>query len=234
MTKEIKDWSKQISGLEQLGIDDTTGLYSEILATAHDVGYKVPDEQLIETEDADALKKVIPDLHKGLMKFHDAAKKEAAAKETATEKKPAAKKREAAPKTKTAKTPKKQATPAVQKEVVDKSKDANMATAKTAKKAAAKPAKKTAKKAAPAKGKKTAAANARTPVSRNPFGDNAVIKVLNKDHGIKPGSQRGDRVAVVMKYNGKKVADFFAKEKAPFNRTDTLRFLIDKGVITVK
>ena len=106
-------------------------------------------------------------------------------------------------------------------------------TAKTpAKKAAAKkaPAKKAAKKA-PAK--KAAAKNARTPVARSPFPENAVIKVLNKENPARPDSERGKRIAAVFKFNGKKVSDYF-KQPAPLNRTDTLRFLIDRDFITVK
>jgi outer membrane biosynthesis protein TonB len=226
--KALKDWSKDIDGLAEMEDPAVLNLYSEMLATAHDINYTVPDAQLIETEDAAALRSVIPNLHQGIIKAHaeakSAEKEKSSAKEKASTAKPAPVK----------KTPTKPARKAVQKE----SKETTMATTakKTAKKAPA------AKKAAPAKtakkgAKKAAKANARTPVSggsRNPFGENAVIKVLNKDTGIRADSERGKRVAVVFKYNGKKVADFYSKEQAPNNRTDTLRFLIDKGFISVK
>lgn len=226
MTKELKDWSKSIEGLADMEGDTVVGLYSEMLASAHDIGYKVPDAQLIETEDPAQLRGVIPALHEGLMKYHAEAKVEAKSKKAAAEKKPAkAIAKKAA--TKPAKT-------AAQKPATTE-KEPKMA--KTAKKAAkAAPAKKAAKAPAKkaAKGAKKAAANARTGVARNPFGENAVIKVLNKETGIRADSERGKRVAAVFKYNNKKVSAFYEGEKPPYNRTDTLRFLIDRKFISVK
>jgi len=223
--KDLKDWTAEITGLAELGVDDTIQLYSDMLATAHDLGYKVPDAELVETEDAEKLKKVIPPLHTGLVAFHAdavAQAKEKEAKQTKKAAKPIKKVKKDAP-TKPVK-------PTAQKAA---SKETNTM-AKTAKKAKA-PAKKAAKAAPAAKAsKKAAASNARTPVIRNPFGDKAVIKVLVKENPAKADSQRGKRIAVVMKYNGKKVADYYAKEKAPFNRTDTLRFMIDNDYITIK
>jgi len=220
--KELKDWSKTLTGIKELGTEETLSLYSEILATAHDIGYKVPDECLIETEDAAKLKAVIPPLHEGLIAFHAAAKADAKEKKAVADKK-------AAKKT----APKKPAKTVVQKGAKETTK-----MAKTAKVAA--PAKKVAKGKAPAKkgAKKAAAANARKPAgdgaARNPFGEKAVIRVLTKENPARADSERGKRIAVVLKYNGKKVADYYAKEKAPFNRTDTLRYLIDNEHITVK
>lgn len=239
--KELKDWSTSITGLKALGKDDTLALYSEMLATAHDLGYKVPDEQLIETEDPDALKRVIPPLHEGLVAHHAIVKADAEKKEAAAAKKAAKPiKLIKVPKDKEPATPPtKPAKKVAQKAPKEKTKMAKTAkvAAPAAKKAAkAAPAKKAAKKAAK-KGaaKKAAGANARTSVGfRNPFGENAVIKVLNKDTGIKDGSERARRVAAVFKYSNKKVSAFYAGEKPPLNRTDTLRFMIDQGFISVK
>jgi outer membrane biosynthesis protein TonB len=245
--KALKDWSKEITDIATIEDEAVLTLYSEMLATAHDINYTVPDDQLIETEDAGALRKVIPALHAGIIEAHATAQTAAAEKTSAKAKastaKPEAikKKKTAVAKTETTtKAPTKPASKAAQK--VKTKEPETMATPtakKTAKKAA--PA---AKKAAPTKGaakkgtaKKAAKANARTPATgggRNPFGESAVIKVLNKDTGIKADSERGKRVAVVMKYNGKKVADYFSKESPPYNRTDTLRFLESKGFISIK
>lgn len=237
--KDLKDWSKQISGLESMDKDATLALYSDMLATAHDIGHKVPDDQLIETEDAAKLKAVIPALHEGIKAAHAAAKKKKPATEFAPTTSSAhtikASELKGGKKPQTAKAPKKPAKAAAQKEPTGKTEKETMGST-AAKKAPAKKAAKGAKKAAPAKkGKKAAAANARTGVGgRNPFGENAVIKVLTKETGIKEGSERYRRVAVVLKYNGKKVADFYAKEQPPLNRTDTLRFLIDRKIISIK
>jgi outer membrane biosynthesis protein TonB len=220
--KPLKDWSKEITGLAAMEDAAVLVLYSDMLATAHDIGYAVPDAQLIETEDAAALRGVIPDLHAGIVKAHAEAKTAEKEKKTLVTKPAPVKK-----------TPTKPTKKVVQKE----SKETTMAKTATAKKTAKKaPAAKKAAKAGKKTAKKAAAkANARTAVGvRNPFGENAVIKVLNKDTGIRADSERGKRVAVVLKYNGKKVADFYAKEQAPNNRTDTLRFLVDKGFISVK
>jgi hypothetical protein len=209
--KDIKDWTKAIADLAVMGEEQVLETYSDMLATAHDIGYKVPDAQLIETEDATELRKVIPSLHEGLMKHHAAAKAEA-------------KKKPAPPTKPVKKTAQKAAKPETEK------------MAKTAKKAAVKPAKKAAKSAKPAKkaaAKKAAKANARTGVARSPFPENATIRVLNKENPARADSERGKRIAAVFKMNGKKVADFY-KLAPPLNRTDTLRFLIDRDYITVK
>lgn len=245
--KALKDWSKQIDGLEAMEKDETLALYSEMLATAHDIGYKVPDDQLIETEDPTKLKAVMPKLHEGIKAAHAEAKANAK-KKPATEFAPTTTSKHTvkaselkggrAKKAKPQATaPTKPAVAAAQKGSKTESEKDMGSTAKKAKKAPAKkaakaaPTKKAAKKSA---AKKSAAANARTGVGRNPFGENAVIKVLNKETGVSASSERGKRIAVVFKYNGKKVADFYAKEKPPMNRTDTLRFLIDRKFISVK
>lgn len=239
--KSLKDWSKHITDLAAMGKDAVLALYSDMLATAHDIGYKVPDDQLIETEDPEKLRAVMPALHEGIVKAHAEAVANAK-KKPATEFAPTTASTHAIKASElkggrakaakpTTKAPKKPAAVAGKKGQVKETETMVATAKKTAKKAAKGAAKKApAKKAA----KKASAANARTRVGRNPFGENAVIKVLNKETGIRADSERGRRVAVVMKYNGKKVSDFYAKEKPPLNRTDTLRFLIDRKFISVK
>jgi outer membrane biosynthesis protein TonB len=173
--KALKDWSKEITDIATIEDEAVLTLYSEMLATAHDINYTVPDDQLIETEDAGALRKVIPALHAGIIEAHATAQTAAAEKTSAKAKastaKPEAikKKKTAVAKTETTtKAPTKPASKAAQK--VKTKEPETMATPtakKTAKKAA--PA---AKKAAPAKGaakkgtaKKAAAANARKPAT---------------------------------------------------------------------
>jgi hypothetical protein len=236
--KDIKDWSKAIEDLKIMDADAVLNLYSEMLATAHDLGYKVPDEQLIETEDADKLRAVIPPLHEGLVAFHATAKAEAEKKAKATKAAPKKKPVVANAADKKTASPKKPARTAKQKGEETESKPMTTPTAKkaaTPKKVAAKkaPAKKVAKKAA----KKAAAKNARTPAgggNKNPFGEKAVIKVLNKAPEVREGTERHKRVMAVLKYGNKKVADFYAGEKPPLNRTDTLRFMEEQGWISIK
>jgi hypothetical protein len=67
---KLKDWTAQIEGLAEMEADAVINIYTEMLATAHDIGYKVPDELLIETENPDELRKVIVPLHEGIVKFH--------------------------------------------------------------------------------------------------------------------------------------------------------------------
>lgn len=233
--KNIKDWTASLADIANWDDSATLAIYSEMLATAHDIGYKVPDQQLIETEDAAKLKAVMPALHEGLVAFHAAAKAEAKVKaDTAAKKaaKPVKEKKAAKVKAETAPAPTKPAKKVAQKVAPEEKTMAKAAkTAKTPAKKAAPAKKSVAKKGA----KKAAAANARMPAAaRNPFGEKAVIKVLIKENPARADSERGRRIAVVMKYNGKKVADFFANEKPPFNRTDTLRYLIDNEFITIK
>lgn len=230
MAKELKDWTKQIEGLAEMDLDGVTNLYSEMLATAHDIGYKVPDEQLIETEDPEQLKKVIPPLHQGILDFHSAkqaeAKQKAAAAKAAKTKKTAPTKADAAPKKSVAKKP---AKAAAQKDV---SKETEMATATTAKKAAApkKAAKKAAKAPAKKAGKKAASANARTPAAGR-FTGTEVITVKFKEVPGRAGSGVHDRLANLAKYSGKTVDAFL---KSSLGRTSTLHKAVKQGWITIK
>jgi hypothetical protein len=221
MTKKLKDWTKQIEGLADIGDEDTLNLYSEMLATAHDIGYKVPDEQLIETEDASKLREVIPPLHEGIKAFHAQAQAEANTKKAraaapAETPEPIVKKARAK---KTA--PKKPGKPPVQKDVT---KETNMAAA-TAKKVA--PKKSAAKKAAPAKkaAKKASSENARTRLD-----DNA--KIVWKADSVpgREGSGVFERLSLLKKNNGKTVATFV---KAG-GRTSTVHKAKAKGWIDLK
>jgi hypothetical protein len=193
-----------------------------MLATAHDMGYKVSDDWLIETEDPEQLKKVIAPLHEGIVAFHAAKTTEERQKKAAAK---AAKENAPAPAVAKKTVAKKPAKRAAQKDV---SKETNMATA-TAKKA---PAAKKAAKAAPAKkaaGKKAATANARTGAKK--LDDAAVITVKFKDIPGRADSEVGKRLANLQKFSGKTVGAFL---KSPLGRTSTLYKSIAKGWITVK
>jgi hypothetical protein len=198
-------------------IEPLTNLYTEMLATAHDIGYVVPDALLVETENPDELRKVIEPLDTGIKEFFAEAKKTEAAKP---------------PKEKKAKkAPTKPAKAAAQKDV---SKETNMATA-TAKKVAA--PKKAAAKKAPAKkakaGKKASAANARTPTGPRFTGDEkiTVSSAVLKENPARKGTGKFDRMANLIKHNGKTVAAFL---KSSLGKSGTLRNAAAKGWITVK
>lgn len=221
---ELKDWTKQIEGLTMMDGPEVTNLYTDILATAHDIGYKVPDEHLIETEDPDELRKVIVPLHEGLKSFHaEQAKAKPAKEKVVTPKRDTAKKA----------VPKKPARKAAQKDV---SKENAMSTATATKKASAaapKKAAKSAKKAAPKKGaaKKAAASNARTGVGVSRFTGDEVITVKAKTNPAREGSAKFERMANLMKHNGKKVKDFL---KTKLGRSSTLHNASKAGYISIK
>ncbi len=219
---KIKDWTKQISGLAEMDRDATLNLYSEMLATAHDIGYKVPDELLVETEDEAKLAEVIPTLHEGIKAFHAQAQAEAntkkAAAKAATETAPAPVKKKAAKKT----APKKPGKPPEQKDV---SGETNMAEA-TAKKVPAKKKVAAKKAAAPKKAsKKAASENARTRLD-----DNSKIIWKAGDVPGREGSGVHDRLSRLKKNNGKTVATFI---KAG-GRTSTVHKAKAKGWIDLK
>lgn len=215
--KKLKDWSKELAELSTYGYETVNGLYSDMLATAHDIGLKVPDELLIETEEPDALKKVIPPLHDALVKFH--AEKSAAEKTKKSADKAPSKKESA---------PKKPAKTAVQKEIKSKE-ESTMAKTATAKKTAPKaaPAKKVAKKAS----KKASSSNARTAAGGGTrYTGEETIHVKIKTNPAREGSGRFERVARIIKYNGKKVKDFVKAGGV----TASLHFAVGQGWITVK
>lgn len=232
MAIEIKDWTKQIEDLSILGLEQLHEVYSEMLATAHDIGYVVPDEQLVETDDDTKLREVIEALHPEIVKFAAENSRDSAdkgAKKTAAPK--AQKKPRAATtaKKKAAASPKKPAKPVEQKgeEDVDQKASTTMASAKRTTKTPAKKAKK-----APAKktAKKASATNARTPVGRSKFKPEAVINVKLKENPARAGTGRFDRVANLMKHNGKTVEQFLKSG----GKTGTLNYSAAQGWITVK
>ena len=226
--KELKNWTKSIEGLGAMDINGVTELYSDMLATAHDLGYKVPDEQLIETEDPEQLKKVIGPLHAGIVEHH--AAKVAEEKEKKAAAKADAKKTKAAPAAK--KTVAKKPTKKVEQK--DVSKETNMATA-TAKKAPAKKAAKAApaKKAAKGAGKKAATANARKAAGGGTtrLDDAQVITVKFKDVPGRAGSAVHDRLSNLQKFNGKTVGAFL---KSSLGKSSTIHKAKAKGWITLK
>jgi hypothetical protein len=215
---DIKDYTAAVSGLDEMTLEQLHEIYSQMLTTAHDIAYSVPDDQLVETDDEEVLRNTIRALHPGIVKFNaglDKAREETAAAKNAKPKKAAKK---AAPK-KTAKPGK---TPDAEPSV----KESNVAKEATAKKSAVKKA----AKAAPAKKvAKKAAANARTPVARTKYSEKAVIKVVSKENPTKKGTGRFERVANLFKYDGKLVSDYLKKG----GKAATLKFSADAGWVKV-
>jgi hypothetical protein len=253
--KDLRDWTNELSELPSIGDDAVNELYAEMLATAHDIGYKVPDNLLVETEKADELRPIIPSLHQEIVAFHAAAKEKAAAKPT-KEKAPAKTKAkpkksaekvpetsaepETAPITKTKKAPKKAAAPASQKEQSTVEESSTMAnTAKKTTKTAgagkggkgAAPAAKSAKGVAKKAAKKGAADNARTPVARSKHSPEAKITVKLTENPTREGSGRYDRVQNLIKHNGKTVAQFL---KSDLGKSGTLNYALEQGWITIE
>lgn len=244
--------------LSELGADELHNLYSSMLATAHDIGYAVPDELLIETDDPADLRRVIPPLHAGIQANKPAVNQEVSADETAVAgaEKPVVGKRQAKKKTgdkssdsagaKAEAEAETNVAPEAHKET--KMAKTETAAAKTAAKGAAKgaakaPAKGAAKKAAPAKGKgaakvpakgaakKAAKDNARTGVGRSSkFTQESKITVVQKENPCREGTQQHTWYAAILKSNGKTVADMVKAGGA----TVALSRAIDRGWVTVK
>lgn len=213
--KPLKDWTTQIEGLASMEITPLTELYTDMLATAHDFGYKVPDDLLVETENPDELRKVIEPLDKKLKEFHAELLK-APVKEKVQPIKTAVSKKAA---------PKKDAKPAIQKGKKEKTM-AKAAKSAAEPKAAAKVAKKVAKKKA---AKKAASSNARVGVSR--FTGDEKITVKIKENPAREGSGKFDRMANLMKFGGKTVGAFL---KSKLGRTSTLHNAAKAGHISIK
>lgn len=219
---DIKDYTAAMSGLNEMNLEQLHEIYSQMLATAHDIAYTVPDDQLVETDDEEVLRTTIRALHPGIIKFNaglDKARVDTA-KAEAKPKKPKAAKKAAAPKpAKPGKTPE-----------AENSEESNVdATAK--KSAVKKAAKKAAPKKAVAKKGKAAAANARTPVERTKYSEKATIKVLTKDkeNPTRKGTGRYDRVANLIKHDGKLVSEYLKKG----GKASTLKFSADAGWVKV-
>lgn len=206
---ELKNWTGALAGLNEANLEMLHETYSQMLATAHDLGYQAPDDQLVETDDEEVLRKVIPPLHAGIIKFHAGLDKPRVETAGAKGKKEPAKKKAAVKKAaKKTKVSEKAA-----ESVVTEQQESDMDAAK--KTVAKKGAKKAvAKKAVAKKGAKAATANARTPVERkSKWSDKAKIKVLVKDNPCRKGTGRFDRVANLMKHDGKLVSEFLTKGK---------------------
>lgn len=225
--KALKDWSKDITGLATMEVGDLENVYSDMLATAHDLKFSVPDDLLVETQDPAKLREVIPPLHEAIKKYH-AELKNKPVEEKAPKPIKVAKPAKVG-KANGAKAPKKPAKAAAQKEPVQES-DTMTTTAK--KTAAAKPAKKAAKAAKTAKkGGKAAADNARTAVGRSKFTDDQKITVKFKDVPAREGSGAYDRLMNLKKFDGKTVGAFL---KSELGKSSTLANCARQGWITVK
>jgi hypothetical protein len=217
--------SGEIELINSKTLEELHELYSQMLATAHDIGYKVPDELLLETEDADKLREVIPPLNSGIVEFSaglDQPRKGSKKKTTAegtTNKVPKPRKR-------------KEERATEQADALGNGdqniEDTEMATnAKSTKKAT--PAKKAKKGVAKKSGKKAASANARTPVARPKHGEKATIRVSLKENPTRKGTERHKRIEGLMKSDGKLVSDYLAKG----GRSDTLLFASRQGWVKI-
>lgn len=246
MAIEIKDWTKQIEDLQIMGVDQLHETYSEMLATAHDIRFEVPDELLVETEDDVVLRDVISKLHPMIVQFASENSRESAdsqepereparGKKTAAARKSQKKDKESVDSSQSENSdestnPTNRARPASKKGQSTKSEKESTkmsAAKKTAKKAPAKKAasKKTAKGSA-----KKASANARTPVASAKFRGDAVITVKLKENPARAGTGRHERVANLMKHNGKTVDQFLKSG----GKRGTLNFSAAEGWITIK
>jgi len=215
--KEIKDWTKDIEGIADMDTAALTNLYSEMLATAHDLGYKVPDNLLIETENPEELRPVLAPLHEGIKAHHAELAKQPT--------KPAREKKAAAKLAVVEKTPKKAAKKASQKGTKEKTMAKAAKTVAEPKAAKKVNAKKAAKKAA----KKGSTANARTAVAR--FTGDEIITVKVKENPAREGSGKFDRMKNLMKFGGKKVGAFL---KTELGRSSTLHNAVKAGYISIK
>jgi len=258
MAIEIQDWTKQIEDLDVLGLDRLHETYSEMLATAHDIKFQVPDELLVQTDDDAELRRVIAELHPMIVEHAAVSSRESAGEpddnesSTSPEKAPPKKerkktttiaKKKAAARSEGAETaeettapaptpsPKNPAKTAAKKGTSERKSDQMSAAKKTkaTKKTATKKTTKTAGKATK-KSAKTAASNARTPVRAGKFAPDATIHVKLKENPARAGTGRFDRVANLMKHDGKTVEQFLKSGGA----RGTLNFSVAQGWITVK
>jgi hypothetical protein len=226
MLKPLKDWP--VGELKNMMDEKVHELYADMLATAHDIGYKVPDHELIETEKAEDLRRVIPPLHEGLVAWH-AANKNKKSVDKAPSKKGATSSSSHNLKASELKlkAPKKAAESASQKG--SKKSESTMSTATAKKTTAAKPAKKVAKAAK--KGK--ANANARTAVGTSRYADEQTIKITAKENPAREGTGAFDRIKNLFSYNGKTVGAW-RKSKLAQETGSTLATAVRQGWATVK
>lgn len=242
---------------DDMSIEELHEHYSEMLATANDLGFKVPENLLVETEDAEKLREVCAKLDDGITAFRagldvgDEKSEEGMppAKNMPKVKKPTAPKpkktaKENQPKTEKADKPvAKRAKPVVKGESTEKTEKSEdtksrapskeeSTMSKTAKKTAKKaPAKKAAaKKSAPAKktAKKAGAAKAPKP-KKSSFPEKAKISVLIKENPCRKGSPRAKRVDNILAHHNKSVASFVESG----GKEASLRYSIDRGWIKV-
>lgn len=204
--------------MEDMSVEELHQLYSDMLATANDLGFKVPDELLTETEDAGELREVCAKLDEAIKTFRaglDAGDDTGKSKEEPARpkkvnggsKKVVAKKADPVVSGSTEKTAKPRVKPKAPKEKKPDTPASNEEStmAKTAKTTAKKaPAKKTAaKNVKKATAKKAVAAKPRTT-----YPEKAKIKVLKDENPCREGTGRFARVATIFKFNGKLVSDY--------------------------
>ena len=227
-----------------MGIEGLQEIYSEMLATAADLGFTVPEELTVDFDTTTVGLEICEKLHEAITKFSaglDASDEKAAEKKALANggetghvdpvsKKAGGKKKSAGASTKKA------ATPAATNDV--KEKTMTKTATKTATKTTA-PKKTAAKKAAG--GKKAATTSARTPVKKTGGGAatgaralkaTGVIHVKTKDNTnpCREGSGKHERVAQIFKFNGKTVEQ---ATKAGV-RLASLNYCAEQGWISIK
>lgn len=194
---------------EKKTLEQLQETHSEMLATAADIGFEVPEELKADITDlaaggaiVAALDTAIREFRKGVAGDNEGSDTVAASpskpKKTVTKTKPAA-----------------DVPPPIKEKTVAK---------KAVKKAAA-VKKAPAKKAAAAKPAKKASA----PVARASFSDDAKITWLGKDNPAREKSGRHERIELVRKANGKSVKTF----RAGKGRGSTLSWCVKQGLAKV-
>lgn len=194
--------------------------HSEMLATAADLGVKVPEELKADFSElqvgeniCSALDTLIREHKKGLA--NDDGSGQTA--QSTTKSKPAKKRAGAGSKTTRKSSSKKQADTAANPADVDPPNSKESTVAKTAKKT------KTAKKAA--------SANARKPAGgakRSKFSEDAKITATGKANPFREGSGKFERVKTLLAHNGKTVKTYLGKGKS-----GTLAACVKLGLVKV-
>jgi hypothetical protein len=211
--------------------------HAEMLATSYDIGLEVPEELKADFADAGAGATINSALDALIREYRD-QKGDGLATDGEGEHTEAEASSEVAPPKKPKKARPKKAKPAKVAETPPTSGETDVAVVKAEKtserKASAKKAKApAAKKAGAAKkapGKK-AAANARKPVvARAPkFDEGAKITRTGKENPSRAESGRGQRIANVLKHNGKTLKTFFASG----GKQGTLNWCVKNGLVKV-
>lgn len=202
--------SKEKKYMTKKTLESYQTLHAEMLATASDLGYSVPDNLATEFETAEAGEMICDELDAQIKKFREgldetqSQETEEVSSESGQEALASADEQEHTPAAPARKPPRKSSTKkpkADKKADASQPKEAEVAAPKKTAKTAAKPAKKTAAKAPAAK--KAASDNARTP--RVTHDESHKITWLADGNPCRAGSARFDRYEKLRKCSGKTV-----------------------------